>query len=377
MRITGFEVITVDIPLRMSVDHALAKRKHARNILVRADSDAGQSGWGECCPREYVTGESIASVREELAKNILPRLVGQEFDSLETVTAHLTAILDELARNQQAAFCAAELAVLDLVGRATDRSAGDVLGPVVQEQARYSGVLATADPDEVKERCGFMRKFGVDAVKIKTVITLDENLQLLEIAREILGPDVRFRLDANAAWDADETIRQLEAMAAFGIEGIEQPVPADDFAGMQAVTAAGLAPVVADESLCSLEDAKKYAEGKGCDIFNIRVSKCGGLINAGRIKRVADEAGLRCQLGAQVGETGILSAAGRQFATRCSPIWCEGSYGGLLLEEDITDPDVTVGPGGFAPALTAPGLGVDLLLERVEARRVDSFNLPS
>ena len=69
-------------------------------------------------------------------------------------------------------------------------------------------------------------------------------------------------------------------------------------------------------------------------------------------------AGLACQLGAQVGETGILSAAGRQVATRLdSLLWREGSYGRILLKEDITEPDVTVGPGGWAPALESPGLG--------------------
>ena len=108
---------------------------------------------------------------------------------------------------------------------------------------------------------------------------------------------------------------------------------------------------------------------RGCDVFNLRVSKNGGLLNTARLYRLAMAAGLRCQLGAQVGETGLLSAAGRHVATRLADIlWCEGSYGWILLRPEIVTPDITVGRGGWAPALTAPGLGVT-----PEATRLERF----
>lgn len=376
MKLDGFEILTVDIPMRMSVDHTLAKRRHARNILVKATTADGAHGWGESCPREYVTGESIESVLEDLEQTIIPRLLGREFADLAEASAGLEEIIDSLPRNQQAAFCAAELAVLDLVSRATGVSAGEMLGPIKSEKRRYSAVIVSEDPDKIREQCALMRKFGVDEVKVKVGPSLETNLRILESGREVLGSEVKLRLDANSAWTAEESIRQLEAMSSYDLHGVEQPVPADDLAGMVAVTAAGIVPVVADESLCSLADAKQLVASKGCDIFNVRVSKCGGLVNAGRIERIAREAGLKCQLGAQVGETGILSAAGRQFATRCEPLWCEGSYGALLLEEDITDPDITLGPGGFAPALVEPGLGVAVDEQRVSKRTVQTLKLP-
>jgi L-alanine-DL-glutamate epimerase-like enolase superfamily enzyme len=147
---------------------------------------------------------------------------------------------------------------------------------------------------------------------------------------------------------------------------------------MREVTAAGLVPVVADESLCSLEDARTLIRERACDVFNVRISKCGGLVNAGRIDRLAREAGLACQLGAQVGEAGILSAAGRHYATRSAGVrWCEGSYGKLLLEEDITDPDVTVGPGGMAPALEGVGIGVTPVAERLQRYEHERLTIPA
>jgi muconate cycloisomerase len=237
---------------------------------------------------------------------------------------------------------------------------------------RYSGVIATADLDDVRETAVLMRKFGVSAVKVKVVADLDTNRRILEIAREIFGDAVELRLDANCVWSGEEALRQLEVMADYRLAGVEQPVPAADLAGLRAVTSAGIVPVVADESLCSLDDADVLIRERACDVFNIRISKCGGLINAGRMHRRAIEAGLACQLGAQVGETGILSAAGRHYATRCAPVrWLEGSYGGLLLEIDLVEPDVTIGPGGHAPALDGPGHGVVPIEEHLARYRVD------
>jgi L-alanine-DL-glutamate epimerase-like enolase superfamily enzyme len=373
MKITRFDIVTVDIPMRQSVRHALAERSVARNILVAAHDADGNVGWGECCPRPYVTGETIDSVKQDLGSIILPQLLGHELGSFEQVRSLIEPLLDTMARNQQAAFCAAELATLDLAGRCFGVSAGMVLGAVQAPQVRYSGVIATDDIESVKQNAAFMAKFGVNDVKVKVGASLESNLEILTTARAILGAEVTLRIDANCAWSAQETLRQLEAMQAFSLTGVEQPVPGEDIAGMREVTAAGLVPVVADESLCSLEDARTLIRERACDVFNVRISKCGGLVNAGRIDRLAREAGLACQLGAQVGEAGILSAAGRHYATRSAGVrWCEGSYGKLLLEEDITEPDITVGPGGVAPALEGAGIGVTpgaALLQRHEQER--------
>jgi L-alanine-DL-glutamate epimerase-like enolase superfamily enzyme len=367
MKLTHFDIITVDIPMRQSVRHALAERNVARNILVAAYDETGSVGWGECCPRPYVTGETIDSVKQDLSTTILPQLLGCEPDSVEQTTAVLVPLLDSMARNQQAAFCAAELAVLDLAGKHFGTSAGMVLGPVQTPQVRYSGVIATDDIESVKTNAAFMAKFGVGDVKVKVGASLESNLEILGTARAILGDKVTLRIDANCAWSAEETIHQLAAMQGFSLTGVEQPVPGEDIEGMRTVTAAKLVPVVADESLCSLEDAGTLIREQACDIFNVRISKCGGLINAGRIDQLARAAGLACQLGAQVGEAGILSAAGRHYATRSQGVrWCEGSYGQLLLEEDITEPDVTVGPGGVAPALETDGIGVIPVPERLQ-----------
>jgi muconate cycloisomerase len=116
-----------------------------------------------------------------------------------------------------------------------------------------------------------------------------------------------------------------------------------------------------DESLASFDDGRVLIERKACHVFNLRISKCGGLLGAFRLRDLARQAGLGFMLGAQVGETAILSAAGRQFATRSQDLlFCEGSFGSFLLENDIGVQDLTFGREGKAPALDGPGLGVEI-----------------
>jgi muconate cycloisomerase len=313
-----------------------------------------------------VTGESVESARRDLEETILPALVGLEVESLEGAADALARMLDGVSRSRQAAFCAAELALLDWIGRRQGRSAGEAIGPLRRAEVRYGGVVATEDLEAAKQLAQRMREFGLADVKVKVGPSLERNLRLLETVREALGDAVGLRVDANAAWTAPEALEQLEAMARFRLEAVEQPVAAADVEGMRIVTAARLFPVVADESLCSIEDARSLIETGACDVFNVRISKCGGLLNAARIHRLAVESGIGCQLGAQVGETGILSAAGRHYATRCEGVrWCEGSYGRFLLEDDPTAPDVAMGRGGHARAIEGPGLGVDVLTEKL------------
>jgi len=147
-------------------------------------------------------------------------------------------------------------------------------------------------------------------------------------------------------------------MRPYRISVVEQPVPAGDLDGLRRVTAATPELIVVDESLRSIEEATMLARSGACNGFNIRVSKCGGLTPSARIARIADEAGLVCVVGAQVGESGILSAAGRHLAACIAPRHVEGSAGALLLREDLTAENVLPGWGGRARPHDGPGLGI-------------------
>ncbi len=358
MKILRLDARHLRVPMNFSFKHALAERAVGDSVLVRAVDEHGQVGWGECAPRPYVTGETSEGVVALLRETFMPEQLGASFESREALAGALTDRGRRLERGQQAAFCALELALLDLAGRHFDRSVGELLGPLQSESVFYSGVVSADEPEGIERTCKQLLEFGVQSVKAKVGGTLEEDLRALTTIREALGDDVSLRVDANCAWNAKSALARIEAFAPFDLAAIEQPCPADDLEASALVTRECSLSTIADESLVSLADGERIIELGAFDMFNIRVSKCGGLLLSAQLRDLAREAGLGLMLGAQVGETAVLSAAGRHLALRSEDVrFVEGSYGTLLLEKDLCD-SIALGPRGEGGNLPGPGLGL-------------------
>lgn len=177
--------------------------------------------------------------------------------------------------------------------------------------------------------------------------------------RRWLDHHTDIRLDANEAWNAAEVIQRTEPLLEYGISSVEQPVPHEEVSVLSELRRQLPVRVMLGESLTSPTDAKRAIDSDTCDLFNIRLSKCGGFLGSLRLAARPHSAGLGYQLGCHPGESGILSAAGRHFATSVADIaHLEGSYDRHILQEQLTHEDVTFGYGGRATALMPPRLGV-------------------
>jgi muconate cycloisomerase len=170
---------------------------------------------------------------------------------------------------------------------------------------------------------------------------------------------MNLRIDANEAWSERDVIDRITELLPFKITSVEQPVPHAQVRHLR--MARGMVPIMLDESLCSRIDAERAVADRTCDLFNLRLSKCGGFIATLRLAQYARQHRIGCQLGCQVGETAILSAAGRHFASSVAELrYLEGSYDRHLVGESLGTTDLTFGRGGRAPALPGPGLGVSI-----------------
>ncbi len=368
LTIRNLAALEIQIPFRFVFTHALAARSAGHGVVVTATDSEGRTGFGECVPRSYVTGETPESVVAALGTALARPFVGCRFASFEELVDALAAAAVGLPRDRHAAFCALELALLDLGGRVFGRSVGDVVGKRVADSVDYSGVVSAESLEASLKALEGVRRLKLSRVKLKVGLAPEADLELVRTARTLLGPDVGLRIDANCAWTADEALRRIEELLPFGLESVEQPLAGDDLEGLVHLTARSPVPIMVDESLASVADAETLIARRGCHFFNIRISKCGGLLNAVRIRDLGARAGIRCQLGAQVGETAILSAAGRHFAARTPGLlFAEGSYGTILLEADVATKDITLPPGGRAPVLDGPGLGIDVDPARLES----------
>ncbi|MEW5949335.1 MAG: enolase C-terminal domain-like protein [Thermodesulfobacteriota bacterium] len=374
MRLRALDIFHLRIPFLFPVKHSLAVRECSESLVVRVETETGLSGYGEGTPRGYVTGESISGNIAFLEKGPVPMLAGHVYPDLLSVREFLDALSaqDDACKNPSAV-CALETALLDAAGKAWRKSVSEILGlECEQKQLTYSAVVSLLPLDKFEAFLLMVKQREMRFLKLK--VGNESDLARLELARKILGSDIDIRVDANCAWTADEAIRKIEEMKRYGISAVEQPIAREDLKGLKKVSENAGVPIIADESLCSVADAGRLAEMKACEIFDIRLSKCGGFRNAVKILEIGRETGIRAMLGSHVGETGILSAAGRRFA-QCFDglVYIEGSFSSLLLEEDIVREDLVFGKGGIAPPLPGPGLGITVredVLKRYSVQQI-------
>ncbi|MFN0071967.1 MAG: mandelate racemase/muconate lactonizing enzyme family protein [Chloroflexota bacterium] len=363
MRITQLDVFEAQFPFRINFGHALASRSSSRSVFVRLESNDGKVGFGECVPRDYVTGETPESARIFIRDTLGPLFLGRSIEHFGQAPAFITDTLssvDEIDLHG-AAQCAVELAVLDLFGGAFNSSVLTLLGPTVRNSIVYSGVLPFLPPPLMLLGALLHRMYGVTSIKLKVGRSLDEDLLNLRILRYALGPDADVRVDANCGWTPEQAISVIRAMSQFRVSTVEQPVPKDDFIGLKAVSDAVAIPVMADESLCTLDDARRLAEAHAVDMFNVRISKCGGLLAAREVAQVAQQAGMFCQLGPHPGEGPLLTMAGRYFAATTPNLrYCEADIFDILRKQDYAAGRFRPGRGGRVRVRTSPGLGVQI-----------------
>ena len=375
MRVAELTAYHARIPLRRKIRHASHVRTVNDTLIVRARMCDGTLGWGEGLPRRYVTGETIESTFQQLSASDLRAALSGSISGLgEAVERCRQLELSGAPCGSRDCFgnatrCAIELALLDAVCRVEKLPLAEVTQHVPEANAirratdvvRYSAALTSLSPRRQWIQAWKLRLYGFHQIKVKVGTAGIDDARLLARVRRVVGPQVDLRLDANEAWTCENLEEKLQPLVRLGITSLEQPVPHGAIDGLVEIRPRIPTPIMLDESLCSPGDGRRAIERRICDLFNIRLSKCGGFIPSLLLASMSHQAGLGFQLGCQVGETGILSAAGRHFACSVGGIrFLEGSYDRHLVRERLTRQDVTFGRGGFAPVLPGPGLGVDV-----------------
>lgn len=352
------------VPFRQAFTHASARRRTAESVIATARSRTGLTGFGEGCPREYVTGESVESCLDWFARHRSGLVGVADLGALTAWAAEHRQTIDD----HPAAWCAVELAALDLFAREAGMSVEAMLGlPPIGGEFRYTAVLGAEGARTFGGQLRRYTEIGFRDFKIKlTGEEDDERLRLDQVlaAGEAIGA-VRF--DANNLWKTPEEAISYLRRTRVPFWAVEEPVTAGDFASLGRVARELGARVIVDESFRGLRDLASLEGGGARWIINLRVSKMGGLLRSLEIARAAVESGIPLIIGCQVGESSVLTRAALTVANtfRNSVRAMEGAFGTLLLEEDIVSPPIQFGRGGllspashFDPA--APGFGLPI-----------------
>ena len=337
MKIEKISIRRYEKPFRFEFHSTQTFRTGAESVILQLEFENGISGYGESTPMKYITGETSSTVFEVIRECFSPILLSQEITTADDIEPLLDELERECLKQQKphynTALGAVDIALLDALGKNRGLPLTHFLGPIVRESAPYSVSVPFLPPQKIQELFCQLPKDRVKYVKVLVGKDENENAERVGLVRSLFGDNADIRVENNGVWTLDEATSNLERLKGFNISAAEQPLVKDDIEGLQRLRKVIEIPIVVDESMCSLTDARQLIEKGACDIINIKISKCGGLLRSKRIAQLAQSHSLQCQMGAHVGETEILRSAGEAFAlTTPNLVFFEGAS--FLLLED-------------------------------------------
>ncbi len=321
-----------------------ANRLRADSVIVRLDCGPNGWGWGESAPRAYVTGESVASVLALWQHAFAPILFANPFDTLEDVETLLaqleTACRQNEPRAYHSALGAADLALIDVLGRGGHSEARQLFPEKYRQALRFSISVPLVDRAIVEKYLPILQaRFDKPVFKVLLGTDSEANYGRMEQVRRLAGEAGEIRLEVNGKLTRTQVLKEVDRVRPFRPAAIEQPLPAGDIEGLRQFRRDSGLAVIVDESLVSLADAEVFLAQEACDIFNIKISKCGGLLRSRAIAQMAAQAGVLCHVGTHVGESELLGAAGRFLARGIPNFDCYGGGSQFLFSRILEAPN--------------------------------------
>jgi L-alanine-DL-glutamate epimerase-like enolase superfamily enzyme len=366
MIISSLDCGALSIPFKHAFTHASASRAATQSLLVRAQSADGSVGFGEGCPREYVTGESVRTATRFVAAHRCEWVAA--LHDIQVIADWNFAHRLQVDMNP-AAWAAVELALIDLCGRVEGQSAEALLGLApLHGNFCYTAVLGDMPLREFELQLAQYQSMGFHEFKIKLSGDFLRDVDKLRVLTRAGVSPRAVRADANNLWsDWKSALHHLAALY-YPFFAVEEPLRSGDYAGMRRLALALDTRIVLDESLNRVDQLGCLDGSDVHWIANIRVSKMGGLLRSLEFIEAARRRGLSVIVGAHVGETSVLTRAAMTVAAQASDILLgqEGAFGTHLLSSDLVEHPIMFGRCGVLDVASSclgsrPGFGLSII----------------
>jgi muconate cycloisomerase len=363
MKIDEVRVYGVALPFVSRFSHARSTGDSARNIIVEIIGEGGAiRGYGEGAPRAYVTGET----QQSAARFACRFASGDAFPWDLNHISQIWGFVDTLPAYKEfnAAICATEMSLLDALGKYQNQYiTGYFPSDFYTDTVYYGASIPIAPQEKIIQISKLIGQMGIKHVRIKMDEDLQQNRLRMDSIRSVLSPECEFRVDPNGVWDMELAMRHLPMLEAHRVKVLEEPF-ADDSPGFkefaEATRSRGIV-LMACQSAPTLEHVKRIVGNGHYEMVNVKLSRSGGFKRSFQIIHFLRNRGLAYQTGCNLGESGLLSAAGRALALLCKDaVYHDGSYDRFILKENLTVTDVSFGMGGQAGPLRMAGLGAPL-----------------
>ena len=368
MNINAIEMREIRLRLVHFFETSFGRTIERRILLVRVADRDGAEGWGECTAGEgpFYCEEWVDSAWAVTRDFLAPMVLGRHVESAADVGSLMGRV-----RGNRMAKAAVETACWDLEARRAGVPLWRHLGGVRAEIPCGVSIGIQNSHEQLIEKIERELAAGYQRIKIKIKPGWDR--EAVERVRARF-PDVRLMVDANSAYTLADA-PMLRALDEFDLMMVEQPLAYDDVLDHAKLQAQIRTPVCLDESVRSSEDARKAIELKACRIVNVKLGRVGGHAEASRVEAVCRESDVPVWCGGML-ESGVGRAHNIAMATlRGFTLPGDVSASARYWAEDIIEPPVTVTPAGTIKAPDAPGIGFEVMRDRVESLTVRAETL--
>ncbi len=363
MKIERIELHHVEMPLVHPFETS-TKRDITRPCILVAIQAEGLTGWGECVAGAgpWYSAETVGTAWLILRDFLIPQIVGQDITAPADVVTRLAGV-----RGHPMARATLENAAWDLLARSRSQSLAQMLG-AGQERVPV-GVSVGIEPTLDRQLARIEQYLAAGYGRIKLKIKPGWDVQVVEAVRE-RWPNIPLQVDANSAYTLSHLplLRQLDR---FRLLLIEQPLHHEDLVDHADLQATLQTPICLDESIHSPDHARWALKLGACRIINIKVGRVGGFSAALKIHDMCAEAGIPVWCGGMletnIGRAGNVALAGLPNFSLPGDISASARY----YEQDVAEPNFVLNDDSTLAVPTGPGLGVEIIPERLKAFRLN------
>jgi L-alanine-DL-glutamate epimerase-like enolase superfamily enzyme len=361
VRITGLRATPVAVPFTQPEVWAFGERTGMVSVLLEVDTDAGLVGLGEAAA--YPSADII----EAVLRSVEPLVLGETVFNIERIMNRINIVGTwHHVQATSPAIAAVEMALWDLVGKASNQPVVNLFGGRVRDEVEYFYYLSRKSPEGMAADAKTGREAGFRVFYLKACSDdPHDDVERVEAVHAAVGDGAGIRVDANEAWSASAAIRILGEMEPFGLELAEQPVTGRNLAEMAYVRSRINVPLLANEASWTRYHHLELIKHNAADVVSVDNQMDGGLRNLKAGAAMLEVAGIPV-LKHSLGELGVATYAGAHLlASIPNALYASQAYGSFLADDVVEGASPLPYRNGCLTVPDGPGLGVTLDTERV------------